>query len=341
MNVHTIGVDISKSVFYLHGVDAKGKEVLRKKLYRDEFLEHFVSLKRCRVVMEACAGSNHWAREIAKLGHETKLIAPQYVRPYVKRNKNDWKDAEAIAEASQRPNMRYVPQKSAGQQDIQNLHRIRERMVKHRTALINEARAQLHEYGVVLPKSRQNFEKRYMETLVKESSRLSSLCFDTLSGLWSEYLELKKRIVELERKLKTICREHPECQKLITMPGVGYLTATAMLAAVADVSVFKNGRSLAAWIGLTPREVSTGGKQRLFGISKRGDKYLRKLLVHGARVTLRHLAKYKDQTSVWATNLKQQKGSNKAAVALANKNARVIFALLSKGEVYKQRPLVA
>lgn len=336
MELSILGIDIAKNVFHFHGVDSLGREVFRKKVYRGDVSRELSKLKSCRVVMESCGGAQYWCREAERAGHVSQLIAPQYVTPFVKRNKNDWKDAEAICEAAQRPQMRYVPRRSECQQDIQNLHRVRERLVKSRTALVNEMRGLLMEYGIVLPQGRRVFASRFLDEFSKHTSRLSALCQETFYDLYSEYHELEERIKRYEIKLKKISKDNPDCARLMTIPGVGFLTATAMVAAIGDISVFKNGRELAAWLGLTPREYSTGGKQRLYGISKRGDKYLRKLLVHGARVTLRFLAKKKDSRSVWATDLKKRKGMNRTSVALANKNARTIWALLTHSEQYQE-----
>ena len=341
MGLELIGIDLAKNVFHLHGVDGRGREQFRKRVSRSEVLSSLRGYRPCRVVMEACAGSNYWAREIESLGHQTQLIAPQYVAPFVRRNKTDSKDAEAVCVAARQPTMRYVPKKSVAQQDLQNLHRVRERMVKGRTALVNEIRGLLLEYGVTIAQGRRVFAKTFCEILSRESKRLTSLAYETFQELWSEYLVLEKRIKALEAKIKLISKRHPVCVRLMKIPGVGYLTATAIIAAVGDAKVFRNGREMAAWLGLTPLEYSTGGKQRLLGISKRGDSYLRKLLIHGARITLRYLSRRNDRSSVWAADLMKRKGINRTAVALANKNARVIWALISRDEEYRSFPLAA
>ena len=341
MTLQLIGIDLAKNVFHLHGVDGAGREVFRKKVYRAELLESLRNKPNCRVVMEACGGSQHWARSIEALGHTPELIAPQYVKPFVQRNKTDWKDAEAICTAARQPHMRYVPRRSVAQQDIQNLHRIRQRLVTGRTALVNEVRGLLQEYGIVIPLGRRTFAKSFPEILLTRSTELSSLARETFCELLDEYLALNTRIGKLERKIQSLSKEHPVCQRLTAIPGVGYITATAVIAAVGDARVFKNGREFSAWLGLTPREHSTGGKQQLFGISKRGDVYMRTLLIHGARIALRYAPRRTDRQSLWALNLMHRKGTNRAAVALANKNARVIWALIAKDEEYKAFPLVA
>lgn len=341
MGLELIGIDLAKNVFHLHGVDERGREQFRKRVYRSELISVLRGYQSCRVVMEACAGANYWAREIEALGHRTQMIAPQYVAPFVRRNKTDAKDAEAICTAARQPHMRYVPRRSVEQQDLQNLHRVRERMVKGRTALVNEIRGLFLEYGVTIPRGRRVFAKLFGEILQEESKRLTTLASETFQELWSEYLALDERIETLEAKIKRISQEHPVCTRLMKIPGVGFLTATAIIAAVGNANVFRNGREMAAWLGLTPREHSTGGKQRLLGISKRGDTYLRKLLIHGARITLRYLNRHHDRRSIWAADLLERKGPNRTAVAVANKNARVIWALISSDEEYKSLPLAA
>lgn len=341
MNISIVGIDLAKNVFHLHGVDEKGRAVLTARVFRDELICKLRDIKPCRVVMEACGGSHYWSREIEQLGHQVQLIAPQYVKPFVLRNKNDWKDAEAITVAARQPTMRYVPRRDIGQQDLQSIHRIRERLVKARTALVNEVRGLLQEYGIVILKGRRNFTKYFLVTLEKESAKLTSSSREFFTNLWSEYQELNAKIERYELKLKLFAKVHPVCVRLMKIPGVGIMSATAIVAVARDMSVFRNGREFAAWLGLTPREHSTGGKQRLGGISKRGDCYTRKLLVHGARVTLRYIKKRSDRQGVWAKDLLLRKGMNRSAVALANKNARTIWALIHHDQEYKSFPLAA
>lgn len=341
MHTAIVGIDIAKNLFHAVGVNREGRETFRKKLYRDDVLEFFAQCRCDRIALEACGGANHWAREFKVLGHNVSLIAPQYVKPYVKRNKNDMRDAEAICEAAQRPTMRYVSVRSAASQDVMNLHRIRQRLVKHRTALVNEIRSLLMEYGIVIPRGRKVFEKQFVDVLETRGELLSPLARQTFMDMWCEYQELAKRVASYERQLTQHSKSNEVCQRLMTIPGVGVITASAVVGTVSDVSVFKNGREFAAWLGLTPREYSTGGKQRLGRISKRGDVYLRTLLVHGARGALQHVKKHSDRRSVWVQNLIKQKGVNRSAVALANKNARTIWALLSSDEVYRELPLAA
>jgi len=341
MNIALLGIDLAKNVFHVHAVDTNGKELFRKRLKRWELLPFAGNLQNTRIVIEACGGANYWAREFEKLGHKVEMISPQYVKPFVKRNKNDYRDAEAICEAARQSNMRYVPKRNGAQQDIQNIHRIRERLVKARTALVNEMRGFLTEYGIVLSRGRKKFAAEVLEVISVNEDVLSPLTRETLTDLWQEYRAVESRIVSYEKKLLLIAKEDPRVKRLLSIPGVGIITATAILAAVGDIHVFKNGRELAAWLGLTPIEHSTGGKQRLYGISKRGDKYLRKNLIHGARITLNYLSRKTDRRSQWAKDLLERKGKNRAAVALANKNARTIWALLTREESYKELPLAA
>lgn len=337
MDISVIGLDIAKHVFQLHGVDSRGKAQLRKKLRRGEVLRYFSTVPCCTIVLEACGGAHYWARELSKLGHEVKLIAPQFVKPFVKTNKTDAADAEAICEAAQRESMRFVPMKNVEQQDLQMLHRVRERLVKARTALCNETRGLLHEYGIIVSKGRVRLRAELPRVIDEETQKLSPACRRVLSALYTELLHLEEQISEYDQQLKKIATEHPVCKRLTTIPGVGPLGATAIIAATGSPEHFKNGRAFAAWLGLVPRQHSSGGKHKLLGISKRGDKYIRKLLVHGARTVMRYIGKKKDRRSQWLAQLSLRRGWNKATVALANKNARVIWALLSReGEVYRE-----
>ena len=332
-----VGMDIAKSVFHLVGTDVRGKIILRKRMMRGEVLAFCAILPPVTVGMEACGGAHYWARRLREQGHTVKLMAPQYVKPYVKTNKNDMRDAEAIAEAVTRPSMHFVPIKSVAQQDIQALHRVRERLVSARTALINEMRGLLAEYGLVLPVGAKAFRKRVVETLTAEQAKLTPLSEELFRTLLKELEKADSEITSYDEKLQALAITHPEAQRLQTIPGIGPLTATALLAAVSDVSVFKNGRQFAAWLGLVPKQHSTGGQTRLFGISKRGDSYLRKLLIHGARATLRWAQTKVDDRSRWIRNLLERRGWNRTTVAVANKNARIVWAVLSRGEVYRER----
>lgn len=341
-DISVLGIDLAKLVFHVVGMNSRGKVVLRRRVYRGDLREFVLTVdKRTVIGMESCSSANYWGRQFQTLGYRVRLVAPQFVKPYVKSNKNDTVDAEAIAEAVSRPTMRFVALKSVAQQDIQCLHRARERLVKTRTALVNEMRGLLGEYGIVLPKTISKFRMAFVEKLDGSDNDLTSLSRKMFWELYDEFLQLEKRISQFEKRLLAIAKAHPECRRLQTIPGIGPLTATALLAAVGDVSCFKNGRQFAAWLGLVPRQHSTGGKSNLLGISKRGDVYLRKLLVHGARTTLRWVEGKDDRRSQWASKLKERRGANRTAVALANKNARAAWVVLSRQEEYKTYAVAA
>jgi transposase len=329
-----VGIDLAKRIFHVAGMDNTGRVVLRKRLTRGDLLSYMAQLAPVVIGMEACGGAHYWARRFRAHGHTVKLIAPQFVKPYVKSHKNDPADAEAICEAVTRPTMRFVPIKEIDQQDLQALHRARERVVKARTALVNAIRGLLGEYGIVLPPSVTKFRHTFLATLEAERAKLTALSQELFGHLDEEFCALEKRLAYYTAQLEAISAAHPVCQRLETIPGIGPLTATAMVAAVSDVTHFQNGRQFAAWIGLVPRQHSTGGKPRLFGISKRGDVYLRTLLIHGARATLRWIGLKTDRRSTWVRGLIDRRGKNKAAVALANKNARIAWALLKTDAVY-------
>ena len=274
-------------------------------------------------------------RIFTETGHTVQMMAPQFVKPYVKSNKNDAVDAEAICEAVQRPNMRFIPVKSIEQQDIQSLHRIRSLLVGRRSAQASQIRGLLMEYGIVIPKG-ISYVRKLLPDILEDGENLLSVIFrEQLSGLYDEMVHLDERVDTLELSLATICKQNEDCQRLLTIPGIGLMTATALVAAVGDISVFKSGRELAAWIGLVPRQHSTGGKPTLLGISKRGDSYLRTLLIHGGRAVVRCAHKHQDKRNQWVGEVEQRRGKNITAVAVANKNARVAWALLTKKEDYK------
>jgi transposase len=330
-----LGIDLAKQSFQLHGVDGQGSIVLRKKLSRNQLSAFVANLPPCLIGLEACGGAHYWVRQFTQLGHCVRLIAPQFVKPYVKSNKNDAVDAEAICEAVQRPTMRFVPTKSIEQQDWQSLHRIRSQLVARRTAQANQVRGLLLEYGIVIPKGIRYVRKAMPDILEDTGSMLSALFRELLNEMYDELVYLDKRIHSLELKLVTLSAGHEDCRRLLTIPGVGLLTATALIAAIGDVSVFKNGRELAAWLGLVPKQCSTGGKQTLLGISKRGDTYLRTLLIHGGRSVVRVAHKHPDKRSRWLGDIKQRRGENVSNVAVANKNARIAWALLTQKKNYQ------
>nr|VFK48790.1 MAG: transposase [Candidatus Kentron sp. SD] len=292
------------------------------------------NLPPCIVAMEACGGANHWYRVFTEMGHTVRLIAPQFVKPFVKSNKNDAADAEAICEPAQRPSMRFVSPKSIEQQDIQSIHRIREQFKTRLTGQTNQIRGLLLEYGIAIPQGTNHLMKQLLEIIADEGNGLTPTFRESLNELCDEVKHLQERIISLEKKLGAISKQNQDCQLLMTIPGIGLLTATALLAAIGDPSVFKSARELAAWLGLVPRQSSTGGKSTLLGISKRGDKYLRALLVHGGRSVVRISDKHVDSRSQWITRLRERRGENICAVAVANKNARTAWAVLTKKRPY-------
>jgi len=333
-DIKIMAIDLAKNSFQLHGAGKDGYKVLGKKVSRKNLAEFMVNLPPCLVAMEACGSAHYWARLFQSYGHEVKLIAPQFVKPFVKSNKNDAVDAEAICEAVQRPGMRFVGIKSVEQQDIQSIHRIRSQLVKNRTAQVNQIRGLLMESGIVLPQGRAQVLKRLPEILEDADNGLSDRFRDLLNELKNELQGLDDRIEGYDQAICEIAQGSEAAGLLMSIPGIGVLTATALLACISDVNCFRNGRELAAFLGLVPRQHSTGGKPRLLGISKRGDVYLRTLLIHGARSVIQSVDKKQDRTSRWATDLMQRRGKNIATVALANKMARTVFALLSQGKVY-------
>jgi transposase len=330
-----LGIDIAKRLFHAVGMDERGQIVFRKRLSRHDLIPFIAKLPPVLIGMEACGGAHYWARRFRAYGHEVKLMAPQFIKPYVKSNKNDSRDAEAIAEAVTRPTMRFVPAKGLDQQDIQALHRVRERLIGERTALVNEVHGLLHEYGIVMPKGVAQFRQAVVGKLEAEKDKLTPLSQEMFWKLVEEFAALEKQLTYYQEKLEALATTHPECQRLMTIPGLGPLSATALLAAVSDASAFKNGRQFAAWLGLVPRQHSTGGKERLLGISKRGDSYLRKLLIHGARATMRWVGRKTDRRSQWIRQLVERRGKNRTAVAIANKNARIVWALLTSHQAYE------
>ena len=330
-----LGIDLAKQVFHLVGMDEHGTILVRKRLYRAQMLAFIAQLPPTLLGMEACGGAHDWARRFREHGHEVKLMAPQFVKPYVKANKNDMRDAEAIAEAVTRPTMRFVATKNVGQQDLQALHRVRERLMGERTALVNEVHGLMTEYGMVMPKGVAKFRHAVVEKLETEQDKLTSLSQELFRKLVEEFGALEKQLASYQEKLEALATTHPACQRLRTIPGIGPLSATALVAAVSDASAFKNGRQFAAWLGLVPRQHSTGGKERLLGISQRGDSYLRKLLIHGARATLRWVGLKTDRRSQWMRQLLERRGKNRTAVAVANKNARMVWALLTNHQDYQ------
>ena len=330
--MQTLAIDLGKQSFHLYGITDDG-EVISRKVSRAKLLDVVIKLHPASVAMEACASSHHWGRTFEALGYTVRLIHPRFVKPFVKGSKNDAVDAEAIFDADSRPNMRFVPLKSAEQQDLQSLHRMRDRLIVQRTALINHTRGLLAEYGLIIPAGAARFRLQ-VEELVN-TAELSGLAKSLFGKLIGEYRDLDTRVLEVDDTLVQICRTNERCKRLTSLPGVGPVVATALVAAIDDGRHFASGRALAAWIGLVPRQYTTGGKPRLGGIGKRANHYLRRQLVHGARSALLRIARYDDQRSKWAQALLARVGHNKTLVAMANKTARIAWAMLRNEESYR------
>ena len=336
MNVTTIGLDIAKNVFQVHAVDADGEVVIRRQLRRSHVIGFFKKLPPCLVGIEACATSHYWAREITKLGHTVRLMPPAYVKPYVKRNKNDAADAEAICEAVTRPSMRFVAIKSEAQQGALMLHRTRELLVHQRTMLVNAIRGHMAEFGIVARVGLPHVKALLDVIADPEDGRLPPDARTSLHGLAVQFVSVDQEIVAAERRIHAQHRSNPVSQRLETVPGIGPIIATAMAASVTDPAIFRSGRGLAAWIGLVPKQTSTGGKQRLGRISKQGDAYLRWLLVAGAMSVIRQAKRRGTSNLPWLDQLIANKPTKVAAVALANKMARIAWVLLMRGGTYRK-----
>ena len=334
MTMNILGIDISKNTFQLHGADDRGKAVLKKRLLRSHLAAFVAQLPKCTIVMESCGGANYWARVFIRSGHSVKLISPQFVKPFVKTNKNDANDAQAIVDAASRPSMHFVPIKHVEQQDIQSLHRVRSRLVKNRTALINEIRGLNLEYGIPIALGAAKVKRSLCTIIADHTNELTPLSRECMQDLYDELLGAEVRLKKFDKKIRQLCRQNETCCRLLKIPGVGELTATAMVAAVPNAKEFNNGRHMSAWLGLVPRQSSSGNNQVLLGISKRGDRYLRTLLIHGARSALSHYKNRDNDYGLWLTRKKARLSFNKAAVALANKNARIIWALINTGEEF-------
>jgi len=331
MKLSVVGIDIAKRVFQVHWVETESGEVVSVQLKRERFLEHFANRAPCLIGMEACGGSQHWARELQKLGHQVKLLSGRMVKPFVGGNKNDAADARAIWTAMQQPGIKSVAVKSEAQQAILALHRMRAQLVKFRTAQINGLRGLLTEYGEVMPQGRAGIERDIPAALGRLAQRLPAVVIDTLREQYARLGQLDQQVQSIERRLRQWHSEEPASRRIAEIPGVGVLTATAAIATMGDARVFKSGREFAAWLGLVPRQSGTGGRVRLLGISKRGDTYLRTLLIHGARAAMTH----SKEPSQWAKGIAERRPKNVAIVALANKMARTIWALSAHGRAYQ------
>lgn len=337
--ISVIGLDLAKNVFQVHGVDNSGTVVVSKQVKRKDMKEFFAILKPCLIGMEACGGSHYWYRELSRLGHQVKIMAPAFVKAYLKSNKNDRNDAEAICEAVQRPSMRFVSPKTPEQQSILHLHHGRSLLVGQRVAVSNHIRSILSEYGIVIAQGNKALLRDLPDLLEDGENELPMLVRHILAELKAEFNQLQSRIDRLEKLLQQWHRQNECSQRLETIPGIGLQTATALVGAIDQGQDFKNGRQLAAYLGLVPRQSSSGGKDRLLGISKRGDGYLRKLLIHGARTVVRHvrhrLQLGQPGRNPWVEQLLQRCHPNEVAVALANKMARIAWVLLARKETYR------
>lgn len=333
MNVtkNVVGVDIAKRVFQVHEVDMATGEIVSVQLKREKFLEYFVNRSACLIGMEACGGAQHWARQLTTLGHTVKLLPAKMVRPFVGGNKNDMADARAIWTAMQQPGIKAVAVKTEAQQAVLAMHRMRQQLVKFRTAQINALRGLLTEYGEVMPQGRSGLTKQLPDIFARLVDRLPSVLIDTLREQFARIGQLDEQVAEIERRLLVWHRQDDACRRIAEIPGVGLLTATAAVATMGDPRAFKSGREFAAWLGLVPRQTGTGGRVKLLGISKRGDTYLRTLLIHGARSVLTN----SKAPPEWATNLIKRRPVNVAVVAMANKTARTLWALLAHARTYQ------
>jgi transposase len=343
MKITTIGLDLAKSVFQVHGVDERGHAVVRKQLRREQVAVYFAKVPPCLVGMEACGSAHHWARRLQEFGHTVRLISPQFVKPYVKSNKNDAVDAEANCEAVGRPTMRFVPIKTVEQQAVLSVHRVRQGFVKARTAQANQIRGLLAEFGLVLPQGISRI-RNGAPSLIDKARELPSPMRQLVDRLLENMKSLDRQVKELESQIKAWHDDSELSRKLEAIPGVGPLAASALVASIADARSFKNGRQVAAWLGLVPRQSSSGGKSRLLGMSKRGDTYLRTLLIHGARSAIVAAQRW-HKPNAWLEKLLNRRHPNVAAVALANKNARTVWALLAHEREFRPdyvpRPAVA
>lgn len=333
-NTTSLAIDLAKNSFQLHGTDAKGKIVLKKKISRGKLLEFIINLKPCHIYMEACGTANYWGRKFKKYGHQVKLISPRYVTPYVKRNKNDANDAAGIAAAARDPDMRFCEVKTEEQQDMQSIHRIRSLLIQQRTALANQIRGLLAEYGIAISQGISHIRSELPIILGSNPNNLGGLILGALIELGDRFNYLDSKISAYDKKIESLFKNNEACRRLEKIPGIGVLGATILASILGNGGGFKNGRHFAAFLGLTPRQHSSGGKERLLGISKGGDTYIRSLLVHGARAVLLWAARKSDQQSKWLISLIARRGYNKATVALANKSARTAWAIIRNGVNY-------
>lgn len=334
-DIKVLGIDLAKNIFQLHGTDAKGKCILRKRLSREKLAEFVANIAPCTIGIESCMGAHYWARVFEKIGHVVKIMPPQFVKPYVMSNKNDQNDARGIAEAVTRPMMKFVSAKTIEQQDILLLHRARELVMKQRTAQANQIRGLLMEYGVVIPQGIYHV-KMLLEILESNKEKLTTMSLTIFKQLYEQFKVYHDQIAIYDKQLEQIAEQNNVCKEIMKIEGIGPITASAVVATIGNAKTFKNGREMSAWLGLVPKQHSSGNTVRLSGISKRGDCYIRKLLVHGARSVVNNCGKKTDRRSIWIADKKNRCGYNKASVALANKNARIIWAIMATGECYRK-----
>jgi transposase len=335
MDIATLGIDIGMTWFHLIGCNRAGTPVARHKLNRGKLLQFIANLPRCLIGMEACPGSQYFARAFQSHGHEVRLIAPRFIKPYVRGQKNDFNDAAAIAEAVTRPTMRFVVPKSNDQLDLQAIHRVRDRLVGERTAVINQIRAFLIEYGLPVKEGRAALRRNLASMLEDAQNGLSGKMRQLIARLREHWQQLELQIDQCMQEIELIVSRNEECRRLVSIPGIGSLGATALVAAVGNATTFRKGRELAAWLGLVPRQWSTGGKPTLLGIGKRGNSYVRRLFIHGARSVLQHLKRGNHQLGSWMTQLEKRAHKNVVIVAIANKMARIAWAVLARQETYR------
>lgn len=333
--IKTLGIDLAKNTFSLVGMNEHGKVILRKTLSRKKLLPFVAQLNSCLIAMEACSGAHYWTREFKSIGHQVAIIAAKFIEPFRTGGKNDNNDAEAICEAATRPNTWHVPIKTVEQQAVMTLHRIRQGLIRERTAMINQLRGLLSEFGLIMTKGRYALQNEIQDILEDAENGLPPLARKMINNLWQRIKQANEQILEYDRALTQQVREDKVAQRLMTIPGVGEQVATAMSANVPDPRLFKNSRQFCAWLGLVPRQFTTGGKIRLGRITKRGDKYMRMCLIHGARAVMANLRDKQDKVSCWVRELIERRGYLRAAVALAARNARLIWTLMVKQEDYK------
>ncbi|HEY5626479.1 MAG TPA: IS110 family transposase [Nitrospira sp.] len=336
MKITRVGVDLAKNVFQVHGVNRSGRAAFKRQLRRANWLKVLTETLEpgCEIGMEACGSSHHWARELRARGFDVKLVSPQFVKPFVKSLKNDVNDAEAVCEAISRPHMRFVPIKTAEQQDLQAMHRVRDTLMRHRKAKANQIRGLVAEYGIVAPKTRVALRRAIPDWLEDAENGLSHTFRSLLHGLWEDLQGLEQRVKDLDKQIEVISEAHPDAKRLKQLRGIGPLTSTALVAQLGDGKHFRRGRQAAASVGLTPRHHGTGGKNLVYGITKRGDPYLRCILIHGARAVVSQAKQRDDRLSQWLTELAGRRHTNVAAVALANKTVRIAWAMLRNGTDY-------